>query len=147
MLETDLSHDALFRRAYLGGVQMPAFIEKELNTTIDALAKDLTRTLQAHLQAQRDEPSTSQTCSEPSAMLSSQKLGLFIKDALSLKCELSSARQPYRFTWPAPGQPYSSGSMEAKQGSGKEVVLSLFPGLTVEIDGKDESCSKAFVHL
>ena len=64
-----------------------------------------------------------------------------------LKCELSSAREEYKFCWFTYGEDFDHSSMEATHGVGSGVLTTVFPGLVVSTADTSRVIGKARVRL
>lgn len=142
--------DTILRRTYLSHIRKAVFQETSLATTADIFADRIAALLQEHLQAVNSygEPQTAKNSLDRQARVRwAELLCEPLKDALVLKCKLSSAREDYRPQWFASEAPIVDGLMHGTHGAGEAVASTVFPGLTVERDGVTKLVFAAQVKL
>lgn len=142
---TDL--DTISRRAYLSDIYLPYFQDSILGPIAHSLADELSVRLFDHLSAHKhDEIGAIRSRNE--AILSwSQPLVRLMKRALTLKCELSSAREGYRLQWFSSGTKFDVTRMENTRAPGEDVLVCIFPGLVVTSDNLVKTIYAAQVRL
>ena len=138
---------AILRRTYLSSVHLPYFQDSIVAPIAHNLADELSFRIYDHLSAHVKHAIPSAKSREHAVLCWSEALAKLIKRALTLKCELSSAREEYKLQWCLPGTKYDTKLMESTHGPGEEVLTPVFPGIVVKRDGLTKPVCEARVRL
>lgn len=132
--------DTVLRCGYQAWIQQPQI--HELMQVSNSAIVSIIRALQEHLHAAAGAPS-------PDAGVRDRwwtGVEKLVHDALRLRCEVSCAREQYKFIWPQRWELYDCRAMATRDPHGGKVVLAtVFPGLMVERGDGVESVFKAMV--
>lgn len=139
--------DTVLRRVYLAYIHSADFQDSTLSPIARDLAEELSIRLHDHLSPRRPHESHDTEYRDRAIMSWLQPFAKLIKRALTLKCELSSAREEYSLLWFSPGTKFDARLMESTHGPGEEVLVSVFPGLAVKHDGLIRPICPAQVRL
>ena len=134
--------DTLLRRAYLDWISDSEAGRAEVAPAVELLKHRMAGVLFEHLEGD-DEDSVKGRDARQMAL--TKALADAVEEMVLLRCQVSCAREEYRFLWPRARAPLDARTMDSPDGEGEEVAVALFPGLCVEVEGVKKVVAKAVV--